>query len=624
MTTTTDAKNPAWRRWIRTGGLTCMAALALPATAATVSSPEGVIKIEVLDNDGRLTWSVERDGQAVLLPAPLGITVDGANLGEGASLGEAKLNSIDETYPIYGVHSTAVNRATEAIFPVTHESGTTYELHVRAYDDGAAVRYVVPAGEGMHRISGEATAFGIPGDVTIWWGRYDHNYEEVIHTSTLETMQDGQTMCPPTLIRVGEDVFVAMTEANNAEFPDMGLQREGNLFRAILPSSPRGWRHEGDIETPWRAAIIAKGLNALVNSDLITNLCPPPDPKYNFDEWVRPGRSLWHWWAIGAPRLEDQKNWIDAARRLGFEYYLIDEGWRNWRAEGKDQWQLLGEVIEYAKSQGVDALVWVNSGEMRDPAERRAYLERVAALGAVGIKIDFIPDCTADVTRWYEDTLRETAELRLMTNFHGSVKFTGRQRTWRHELTREAVRGHEWHMTRYGRVQADDHDQIVLFTRYLCGPADYTPTAFDPRELVGYTWGHLLAQAVNMTSPIIHFAGAYRDFIGNPAENFLRHLPAVWDETIVLPGSEIAKTVGFARRSGDEWFIGVLHGTDQSEFEINFSFLGDGLYEMLVFGDDLENPAAFDIQTRTVTKNDNIKLQLAHRGGASIWFRPVQ
>ncbi|MFQ8805800.1 MAG: hypothetical protein ACLR8Y_12800 [Alistipes indistinctus] len=36
---------------------------------------------------------------------------------------------------------------------------------------------------------------------------------------------------------------------------------------------------------------MADDLNGLVNSDLLTNLCPAPDPSRNFD-WVKPGRVL--------------------------------------------------------------------------------------------------------------------------------------------------------------------------------------------------------------------------------------------------------------------------------------------------------------------------------------------
>jgi alpha-glucosidase len=392
------------------------------------------------------------------------------------------------------------------------------------------------------------------------------------------------------------------------------------VIQAVFPASSNGWTHQGSILTPWRVAIIAEGLNALVHSDIVTNLCPPPSAELAHADWIKPGRSLWQWWAIGAPRLVDQKVWVDAAKQLGFEYYLIDDGWRRWRAPGKDQWQCLKEVIDYAKTQGVGCLVWVNSAEMTDAASRRTYLERVAALGAAGIKIDFIPACTAEITRWYEGALKDTADLHLLCNFHGAVKPTGRRRTWPHELTREAVRGHEYHMTRYHRIQAADHDETVLFTRFLAGPADYTPTAFDPREMVGYTWAHLLAQAVDMTSPLLHFAGKYKDFIGNPAEDLLRNLPSTWDETVVLPGSEIGKTVAFARRRGQAWFIGVLNSGEAVTLPIELSFLEQGTWQAEMFGDDPDNPATFQRESKAVTAGEKLTISMSPRGGAVIWM----
>jgi alpha-glucosidase len=257
---------------------------------------------------------------------------------------------------------------------------------------------------------------------------------------------------------------------------------------------------------------------------------------------------------------------------------------------------------------------------MRTDAARRAFLEKVAALGAAGIKIDFIPACTPQITRWYMGTLKDTAELHLLCNFHGAVKPTGLRRTWPHEFTREAVRGHEYHMTRYRRVQAADHDETVLFTRLLAGPADYTPTAFDPREMVGYTWAHLLAQAVDMTSPLLHFAGNYKDFIGNPAEDLLRHLPSTWDETVVLPGSEIGKTAGFARRRGQEWYIGVLNGGDAAALQIDLSFLGSGKWHAEVFGDNPTNPATFKRESKAVSSGDKLAAAMSPRGGSVIWI----
>lgn len=588
------------------------------ATPVTVASPDGRIEVEIrTDPAGQLTWSVHRQGQTVLAPAPLGLTVDDRNLGQSVTFGQPRTRTIDEQYPTWGNHSTAVNRCNEAVIPVECAGGVKYELEVRAFDDGAAVRSHVPLDDRSHTITGEATSFSLPLDSKAWWARYDGSYEQPCRSGTLADIPAG-ALAPPITFKLGENLYVSLTEANNDSFPDMGLERDGTFLKAVFPASAKGWSQQGSIVTPWRVALIAEGLNALVNSDIVTNLCPPPPPELAGADWIKPGRSLWQWWAIGAPRLDDQKQWIDAARKLGFEYYLIDDGWRRWRSPDKDQWQCLKEVIDYARTQDVGSLVWVNSSEMRTDSTRRAYLEKVAALGAVGIKIDFVPACTAAITRWYEGALKDTAELHLLCNFHGAVKPTGRHRTWPHELTREAVRGHEWHMTRYRRVQAADHDQIVLFTRFLAGPADYTPTAFDPKEMVGYTWAHLLAQAVDMTSPLLHFAGGYQDFIGNPAEDLLRHLPSTWDETIVLPGSEIGKTVGFARRRDQEWYIGLLNGGEVATLQIDLSFLGQGPWQAEVFGDDPDDPAAFKRETKAVQASDKLAASMSPRGGAVV------
>ena len=596
-------------------------AVEFDGTTVTVNSPNGKIKIEIrADANNQLTWSVQHQNQSVLAVAPLGLIVDGNNLGLSVTLKAPSTRTINEQYPTFGNHSVAINHCNEAVIPIECADGMKYELDVRAFDDGAAVRTRVTLDDTTHTIAGENTSWALPLDSHAWAARYDGGYEQAYRNGAFNTIPDGSQWSPPMTFKLDGNLYVSITEANNDCFPDMGLQRNGNFLKAVFPASSRGWTNQGSIVTPWRVAIITDGLNALVNSDIVTNLCPPPSDELANADWIKPGRSLWQWWAIGAPQLNDQKEWVDAAKKLGFEYYLIDEGWRSWRTADKDQWQCLKEVIDYGNTQGVASLVWVNSSEMRTDATRRAYLEKVAALGAVGIKIDFIPACTAEITRWYEGALKDTAELHLLCNFHGAAKPTGRRRTWPHELTREAVRGHEYHMTRYRRIQAADHDETVLFTRFLAGPADYTPTAFDPREMVGYTWAHLLAQAVDMTSPLLHFAGKYQDFIGNPAEDLLRHLPSTWDETIVLPGSEIGKTVGFARRRGQEWYIGVLNGADAATMQIDLSFLSSDTWNAEVFGDDPDNAATFKRESKSVTAGDTLTVSMSQRGGVVVWI----
>jgi alpha-glucosidase len=64
-------------------------------------------------------------------------------------------------------------------------------------------------------------------------------------------------------------------------------------------------------------------------------------------------------------------------------------------------------------------------------------------LGAAGVKLDFFDHEAQEIIDFYHTLLRETAELGLLVNFHGSNKPTGESRTWPNELTREAVRGME-------------------------------------------------------------------------------------------------------------------------------------------------------------------------------------
>jgi alpha-glucosidase len=410
------------------------------AASATVVSPNGKIMIGICaDAAGQLTWSVQRRNQTVLAAAPLGLTVDGRNLGKSVTLDKPRRHAIHEQYPIWGNHAMAINHCNEAVIPVESAGGIKHELEVRAFNEGAAVRTRVALDDTTHTIEGEATSWALPPDSRAWWARYDGSYERPFESGMIETIPANTPLAPPVTFKLGANLYVALTEANNDSFPDMGLERDGAFLKVFFPASSKGWSQQGSIVTPWRVAIITEGLNALVNSDIVTNLCPPPPAELASTNWIKPGRALWQWWSIGAPKLDDQKEWIDSAKKLGFEYYLIDDGWRNWRAPGKDQWDCLKDVIAYAKTQGVGSLVCVDSKEMRTDTARRAYLEKVAAFGATGIKIDFIPACTSEITRWYEGTLKDTAELRLLCNFHGAVKPTDRRRTWLHELTREGA-----------------------------------------------------------------------------------------------------------------------------------------------------------------------------------------
>lgn len=584
----------------------------LKSAAILVESPTKKVVVTIDFANNQIKLSVSKNGKVVLPNCRLGFTVDNHDIGAGASLiGETTGKIIYEKYNVYGNHSEALNHCCEAMFPLQSQC-MQYQLLVRAYDDGFAVRYVLQSEKDL-KINGENTCFNLPDAAKCFWADYSNSNEELHHCSNFGEIPENSAVVAPITINTN-GYYLAFSEADCVDFPDMSWIKQNGTIKANFTTNPHGWeKPAGTVVSPWRFVIIADDLNQLVNSDLAMNLCKAPDSTFDFG-WVKPGRVLWQWWSVGAPKFDDQKKWYDAAARLTWEYYLIDDGWRDWRQPGKDQWQCLKEAIDYGNSVGVKSIVWVDSKEMRDKESLRAYLAKVKQVGAKGIKIDFIPPATPEIMQWYEMAREETYKLQLMCDFHGCVKPTGLRRTWPHEMTREGVRGNEYQMTRYDRLMPLDQDEIIPFTRFLAGPADLTPVIFEEKELRGYTWAHELAQAVVYYSPLTHFADDYRNYLDNPTEDVLRDIPVVWDETRVLPCSEIGKVVAFARRKGNEWWIGVMNGKETTRLSFDLDFLSANA-KATILKDNQQKANAFVREEKNVQKGERFTVELQPGGG---------
>jgi alpha-glucosidase len=95
----------------------------------------------------------------------------------------------------------------------------------------------------------------------------------------------------------------------------------------------------------------------------------------------------------------------------------------------------------------------------------------------------------------------------------------------------------------------------------------------------------------------------------------IKSIPAVWDETIVLPDSEIGELAAFARRSRDTWFLAVLNGPHARKVQITLSFLGSGKYRALLVRDRQEEAAAVDIEDRIARRGDALAIEMSNGGG---------
>lgn len=585
------------------------------ARPVIVASPDGKVRAELSASDGNLRYRITADGKQVLGASRLGMLADDLELGQGVTLGSTQSRKVDERYRFFGAHAEAVNRANEVTVQA-QSHGESYLVDVHVANDGVGVRMRLPARAGR-RVQADRSTWMIEGDPTVWAAKLDKSYESPYHQTTLKQLGSGDIGFPLTT-RLGT-LYLTLTEALVKDYGDLAVTLgESGALEGRLYADPTGWSTNDEVVQPWRVTIIARNLTELVNTTLVENLNPPPASAALVNaEWIKPGRSAWQWLSSGDPVESEQHQWIDWTSQLGFEYYLIDEGWEKWA----DSWEAITSDAAYARTKNVRIWIWVHSRSVLDAQSRKEYFQKAVASGVAGIKIDFPPPGSREITNWYYDTAKDAAAMHLMVDFHGAIKPTGMQRTWPNVITREGVRGHEYQITRYHRVPQPDHDVTLPFTRYVAGPGDYTPTVFTTSELMGNTWAHELAQAVVFTSPFLCFGGSPRSYLDNPARDVLTAIHPIWEETRVLAGSEPGKVVAEARRSGRQWFIAVMNGGDATTLDIPLDFLGAGAWQATELRDSKSQPDAWERREGKATRSDHIRLEIAARGGFVGWIR---
>lgn len=148
----------------------------------------------------------------------------------------------------------------------------------------------------------------------------------------------------------------------------------------------------------------------------------------------------------------------------------------------------------------------------------------------------------------------------------------------------------------------------------LAGPADYSVCHFGTRRQ-NTTWVHQIATAAIYSAPVITYAATPAHIIENPGAEMIKSIPSVWDETIVLPPSEIGELAIYAQRKGTTWFLSVINGLQPKNVKIPLSFLGNGSYNTLVLNDNSENPAVVMISNGTANQNDFANVNLGEGGG---------
>jgi alpha-glucosidase len=600
----------------------------LAANESRTVSPDGSVHLQIVVQDGRLKYAVTFKGRPVIESSPLAISLDGTDITEGLELGDGKPVQVNEKFPWRGVHSQAVNQYNGVTVPVRHpKSNTQYTLEVRAFNTGVAFRHVIP-GTQSARVPDEATSFTLPAGSTVWYHDLEGHYEAPYSSKGVADVTAGQWVAPPFTFKLPDSAgYASITEADLVNYSGMALRADGKRGFAVAlghkqhVSYPFRLRYPNDIErlskpaaisgtitSPWRVVMVGADLNTLVNCDIVHDLCPPPDPKLfpqgMKTDWIKPGRAVWRYLDGGDNNYEGIKEFSRLAGELGFEYHVIENIWSRWSDAQ------LKELVDYSRERGVGLWLWRHSNLLRTPEAIEAFFKKLHDAGAVGAKVDFFDHEHKEVVDLYPALLESAARHRIMVNFHGANKPTGIERTWPNELIREGVRGME---SRNMQNRAR-HNATLPFTRYLAGHGDYTPVVFGERR-GDTTWAHQVATAAVFNEPLLTYGAHPKTLLDSPCLPMIKAIPAVWDETIVLPMSEIGEVAAYARRSGDTWFLAVLNGPKERTIRVPLSFLAGGNFQALVVRDQADNAAAIKVETTAAGKGDVATIELRAGGG---------
>jgi alpha-glucosidase len=613
----------------------CLICFILPAVKALpdasiflITSPDKQIQFRLSLQNNKFQYTVLYKNVPVVENSPLVMLLNDKAVTGIVNAKAVQYYEINEQYSWLGVHATAVNYCNGLKIPLQHQ-GITDTVEVRAFNDGVAFRMILPATAKASRIPDEATVFNLPAGSTLWYHDLEMHYESVHVKKEISQVQAGEWVAPPATYKLPQGYYVAITEANLVNYPGMALQANGkNGLQIRLPqhqrsSYPYRLRYSpedtlrvqqptavaGTITTPWRVVIIGSDLNTMVNSDIVHNLCPPPDktlfPEGIYTNWIVPGRAVWKYLDGGGEgSFEVMKKFTDEAAQLGFEHNILEGFWSRWGGD------TLRQLIDYSRQKKVGIWLWKHSKSLSNASERAAFFKKCHDLGVTGLKIDFFDHEAKETIDLYTAILQEAAQNHLLLDFHGANKPTGLLRTWPNSLTYEAVKG----MESSRLVDRATHETTIPFTRFLAGPAEYTVMMFTDRKR-NTTVTHQIASAAILSTPLLTYAANPANMLASTAVALIKDIPAVWDETIVLPGSEIGECAAYARRKGNNWFVAVMNGTTPRKLSIPLSFLQRSTYKTTIAKDDGDNGERSLVENKTYAPGDTIELNLASGGG---------
>ena len=544
-----------------------------------------------------------------------------------------------------------------------------YSIVFRAYDDGAAYRFVADR-KAPFKVVGEQAQFALSpsSEAFIPYTRkskdnfecqFSTSFESTYTKAPISDWQKGRIAFLPVTAEAHAGMKVCITESDLLHYPGMYLSNEDGdgTLEAVFAPYPKDIEQgghnmlQGLVRTredyiaeaaanesfPWRIVIVSREDKDLLTCDLPWLLGREPAAGQDFS-WVKPGKVAWDWWnawniygvdfevGINNPTY---KYYIDFAAANGIEYVILDEGWAVKKAA--DLFNVIPEIdlpelCRYANEKGVGLILWAGYWAFEKDMERAC--REYSAMGVKGFKVDFMDRDDQPMVDFYRRTAETAARYHLMIDFHGAFKPAGLQRTWPNVVNFEGVFGLENAKgLKKDMIDLVTYECTIPFVRLVAGPADYTQGAMRNANKANFryvsseamsqgTRCRQLAEYVIFDAPLTMLCDSPSNYMNEPeCLGFIAGVPTVWDETVALQG-KAGEYVAMARRKGGVWYVGAITDWNARDLTLDLSFTGARTMEIFRDGANAHRAARdFKHECAAVPASGKVSIHLAPGGG---------
>jgi alpha-glucosidase len=618
-----------------------------------MTSPDSKLTAEIESNRQGITLKLMKGSSAVLSLSEPGM-ITNQTKGSPLPFKETKRNKVrQEINPVIREKSaTYRNDYNELILTSKSDQSLTFRL----FNEGMAYRFSTSSDDSLTIFKETLNMQFQDGDSVRFQSEksFHSAYENPYEFKKISELDTARLCNLPVLVEKQDGLFVMITESDLYHYPGLWLRSAGaSQMTATNPGYPKSLvttnsrystgqvdktydyiaRVAGTRTYPWRIFAVADEEAGLITNNMVYLLASPTEMKDV--SWIKPGVVMFDWWGKNnifgvdfkaGVNTETAKYFIDFCAEKGFKYFLFDDGWSPKNdllhpVPGLD----MTEVTAYAKSKGVDVMLWVIWNSLQD--QWREAFDQFERWGIKGIKMDFMNRDDQLMVEFYEAVASKAAEKKMVVDFHGAYKPCGLSRKYPNVLTREALI--EFEQSGVSRMDNPEHHNILPYIRMFTGAMDYIPATmrnanknnFKPILDYPMGWGtraHAMALFVILSSPMTMLPGSPSDYYREAeCTDFLAKIPVEWDETRLLAG-KIGKYTALARRAGDEWHVGAITNDDERTLHLSTDFLKPGTYHLAIIEDGINAGTAatdYKLSERKIEAGEILKLSLAPGGG---------